>query len=242
MACFAAYRMWLLRPCRLLRTYARLRIMTALEAAWRFGGGGAVVMEMVVRYRGYIILTLIYIIVFGVYFAYERRPQLEPIEIIEPTMGVLPTEVPIQVHVAGAVRDPGVYSLPANSRLLQAIDAAGGMTADADQESVNLADFVRDGQRAYIPKIGTPSPPAPTAIGVSKAGAGTGKSIGGLVNINTATSRELEALPGIGQTYAARIIAYRESQGAFTEPAQIMQVKGIGKVCYERIKTCITVQ
>jgi len=199
-------------------------------------------MEMIVRYRGYIILTLVYIIVFGVYVAYERRPQPEPIEIIEPTVAITPTEAPIQIHVAGAVRDPGVYSFPANSRLFQAIEAAGGMTADADQESVNLADLLRDGQRAYIPKIGTPPPPAPTSIGVAKAGVGYGESIGGLVNINTATSQELEALPGIGPTYAARIIAYRESQGPFTEPAQIMQVKGIGKVCYERIKTCITVQ
>ena len=197
-------------------------------------------MEMLQRYRGYVILSLVYVILFGGYVAYDRRPQPEPIEIIKPTITITPIAAPIRVHVAGAVGSPGVYSLPVGSRLFQAIDAAGGMTADADQEGVNLADFVRDGQRAYIPKIGTPPPPAPTSIGGSKAGTASGKSMGGLVNINTATSQELEALPGIGQTYAARIIAYRESQGPFTEPAQIMQVKGIGEVCYERIRTYIT--
>jgi competence protein ComEA len=193
-------------------------------------------METLLRHRGYVVLTLVYVILFGGYVLYEHRPQLEPVEIVEPTVAPTLAPAPIQVHVAGAVRRPGVYTLPAGSRLLQAVEAAGGLTEAADEEAVNLADYVRDGQQVHIAGRGTPSAPRPTSMTAESAGAQ------GLVNINTATAAELESLPGIGKAYAERIIAYRQEHGPFTDPAQIMEVKGIGPARYEQIRLLITVR
>jgi hypothetical protein len=82
-------------------------------------------MDRLLRYRGYIILSLLWAIVFGGYVLYDHWPRPKPIEIIEPTPPVAPTTAFIQVHVAGAVRRPGVYPLPADSRLVQAVEASG---------------------------------------------------------------------------------------------------------------------
>jgi len=199
-------------------------------------------METLSRYRGYVILTLIYAIMFAGYVLYDRWPQPEPIEIIDPTPTPTCTPLPIHVHVIGAVQRPGVYLLPPASRLFQAVEAAGGLASDADPEGVNLADSLVDGNQVFIPRVGTPPPPSPTPIaGSSGLGAESAKSGLGLVNINTASSAELDTLPGIGPAYAGRIIAYREAHGPFASPAQIMQVKGIGEATYEKIKDRITV-
>ena len=199
---------------------------------------GQVNVEALLRHRGYIILTLIYAIMFGGYVLYERRPQPEPIEIIEPTRAPTLTPAPIQVYVSGAVRQAGVYSLPPGSRLLQAIEAAGGLAADADQERINLAAYVQDAQQIVIPAKGATLSPSHTLPAVSRGG---GES-DGMVNLNTATVEELETLPGIGPVYAQRIIAYRNEHGPFTDPAQIMEVQGIGPARYEQIKSRITVR
>jgi competence protein ComEA len=198
-------------------------------------------LEKLQRYRGYIFLTLIYTIFFGSYVFYEHRPQPEPLQIIEPTLPLTPTPAPLQVHVAGAVRQPGVYSLPPGSRLLQAVEAAGGLTAEADEESLNLADYVQDGHRVYIPKRGTPAPPSPTAEAEPASMEGT-ESSGGLVNINTASAEALDTLPGIGPALAERIIAYRQEHGPFTDIGQIMEVKGIGEATFARLKAYITIR
>lgn len=202
---------------------------------------GPTVVDTFQRYRGHVILSLVFAILFGGYILYDRRPQPEPIEILEPTVAPTPTLAPIRVHVAGGVRHPGVYSLPPQSRVIDAVETAGGMSADADQERVNLADYVRDGQQVYIPKIGTLPPASPASSGGSGPGTTSRNQAGHQININTASATELETLPGIGKVYAERIIAYRETQGPFTDPAQIKKVKGIGDVCYERIKTHIVV-
>jgi len=205
-------------------------------------------------YRGYIALTLVYTILLGGYVWYSRRPQPEPLTIVQPTMTLTPTltptatAAPIQVHVAGAVRRPGVYTLPPNSRLIQAVEAAGGLNDQADDARVNLADIARDGQQIFIPTINTPAPPSPTpaqaqvAPGDAASRSGVIEDVADAININTASQTELESLPGIGPALAQRIIAYRESNGPFTDPAQIMEVKGIGEASYERIQERIVVR
>ena len=198
-------------------------------------------METISHYRGYVLLTLLFSILFGSYVLYDRLPRPEPLEIIQPTPAPTPTEGPIRVHVTGAVHRPGVYDLPAGSRLIEAVEAAGGMTVEADGERINLADHISDGQQVFVPRRDTPIPPSPTPMNVAAAADRSG-SMGVLVNINTASVAELETLPGIGPTYAERIVAYREMHGPFEEPAQIMNVKGIGPACYERIKTMISVR
>jgi len=117
------------------------------------------------------------------------------------------------------------------------VEAAGGLADDATQEGINLAAYVRDGQQVYIPARGAAAQPESASRSIAPV-----TDANGLVDINTATADELESLPGIGATYAERIIAYRQEHGPFTDPAQIMEVKGIGPACYEEIKSLITVR
>jgi competence protein ComEA len=198
-------------------------------------------MEILTRYRGYILLSLVWAIALGAVVFYERRPKLEPIEIIEPTATPVATAASIRVHVVGAVKRPGVYALQPESRWLEAVEAAGGLAADADTESANLADHLIDGQQIRIPRLGVPIPPSPTP---SSQGSGSALSSasGDRININTASAQELDALPGIGPTYAARIIAYREEHGPFRDTVDIMQVRGIGPACYDGIRDLIKVE
>lgn len=144
-------------------------------------------------------------------------------------------EACIYVYICGAVQNPGVYELPLESRIYQLVEAAGGMSEDADGQSVNLAEIVSDGQMVRIPSHAeTEDRP--------EENVSTGISTDGKVNINTASVDQLMTLNGIGQTKAEQIITYREENGAFPDTESIMQVSGIGKGTYEKIKNSITVQ
>ncbi|MFO7916899.1 MAG: helix-hairpin-helix domain-containing protein [Anaerolineae bacterium] len=196
-------------------------------------------MDALSRYRGYITLTLVYAILFGTYVLYDRRPQPEPMEIVQPTETLTPTPVPIRIHVVGAVNRPGVYALAPDSRWLDAVWAAEGMTDDAHVEAVNLAGFLQDGQQVWIPRMGEATRPPPESSGPDR---GLDSQATRQININTASAADLEGLPGIGPVYAQRIVDYRESNGPFSDPSQIMKVKGIGEGRYEEITALITVQ
>jgi competence protein ComEA len=136
------------------------------------------------------------------------------------------------VHVAGAVAHPGVYRLRAGARAIDAVDAAGGPTIDADTGRINLAAPLRDGERVYVPRIGEA---APSAIG-----AGTGEERGP-INLNTATVAELESLPGVGPSTAAAIVDHRERSGPFTSVEQLLDVRGIGPAKLDQIRGLVTV-
>ncbi len=197
-------------------------------------------MDALSRYRGYVTLTLIYAILFGTYVLYDRRPQPEPMEIVQPTETLAPTPIPIYVHVVGAVNRPGVYTLAPGSRWLDAVQAAQGMTDDAHMEGVNLAGFLQDGQQVWIPRTGeeaTRPPPESSIVNQGVEPQSTQR-----ININIASATELEQLPGIGPVYAQRIIAYRESNGPFSDPSQIMEVKGIAEGRYQELEELITVR
>jgi competence protein ComEA len=134
------------------------------------------------------------------------------------------------VHVAGAVAAPGVYTLPAGARVIDAVDQAGGASPEADLGALNLAAPVRDGERIYVPLPGE-TPPAVLGSDVSGPSAGgssgeTGAS--GLVPVNTATAEELTALPGIGPVLAQRIVDFREAHGPFDALGDLGEVSGIG--------------
>ena len=149
-----------------------------------------------------------------------------------------PEEV-ICVHVCGAVNDPGVYYLEGGSRVYEAVEMAGGLLEDAAQEYVNLARELSDGEQIYIP---TYEEASEQGLEIGSAGSSTDSSASdGLININTATSEELQTLPGIGQTKAEAIIAYREDNGDFSSIEDITNVSGIGESTYENIKDYITV-
>ncbi len=191
---------------------------------------------------GYIVPILVIAAILGGYRLVEAWPRDEPIEITLPTPAeTRPSETctpaSILIHVVGAVERPGVYTLPEGSRLCDAVDAAGGLAEEADPERVNLADYVSDAQQIYVPRVGGDVPPAPTAMAASSRSEG---GAAGLINLNTATSAELESLPGIGPALAERIIAYREGTGPFTSPEEVINVSGIGDTRYEQIRGLIT--
>ncbi len=157
------------------------------------------------------------------------------------------TEEAIVVHVAGAVARPGVYSLPAVSRAIDAVNAAGGVTGAADGNAVNLARSLQDGERLYIPtreETRVQGQAWPTGAPGAEAGAAgsVASALRWPLNLNTATAAELDTLPGIGPTLAARIILYRSQNGPFAAPEELMNVSGIGQKKYEELAGLVTVR
>lgn len=140
----------------------------------------------------------------------------------------------IYIDLGGAVARPGVYKVTPDTRLYMVIEMAGGLTEDADTNSVNQASFVEDGEKIIIPSKGDPSAPAADVQQSVPAPAGAA----GLVNINIASKDELMTLNGIGEVMAERIIEYR-TNNRFRNKEDIMSVKGIGSGIYEKIKDSI---
>ena len=148
----------------------------------------------------------------------------------------------IKVYVCGAVQRPDVYEISADSRIVDAVSAAGGFAIDAYPEAMNLAETVSDGSRIYVP---TKEEVDALAVVYSDTGSGSGDTTSdstGRVNINTATLEELTTLPGIGDTRARAIIDYREQNGAFGNIEDIMQVTGIKEKSFSKIKDSICVK
>ena len=130
----------------------------------------------------------------------------------------------IAVHVKGAVAEPGLYWLSPDSRVDDAVQAAGGALPEADLDNINLAAFVTDGGQLYVPFAGE-----------------SGDAVSGPLNINTATQAQLEALDGIGETKARAIIEYRESHGDFASVDQLTRVDGVGEATLEKLREQICV-
>ncbi|MFW6115972.1 MAG: helix-hairpin-helix domain-containing protein [Chloroflexota bacterium] len=194
--------------------------------------------------RGYIILfSVLGLVVGGVigYFTPRAPTSTVPITISTPvptaTPPPTPTPHPIRVYVSGAVQNPAVYGFPIGSIVQDAIDAAGGPLADADLTRINLALELRDQQQVYVPREGDPHPLPAVSGGQSE----TEGSTGGVININTATAKDLEALPGIGEVTAQRVIDYREANGPFETIEDIQNVAGIGPKTFEAIREMIAV-
>lgn len=150
-----------------------------------------------------------------------------------------PEPVPIKVFVCGAVANEGVYELPEGSRVYDAVLAAGGFAEDADETYVNQADFVSDAQKLYIPTKSEADEMKEAAKAPEESASGES---GGLININTADESALTTLPGIGQARARSIIDYRQQNGPFEKPEDLMKVSGIGQAGFDKLKTYITVR
>lgn len=151
----------------------------------------------------------------------------------------------IYVQVAGAVRAPGVYRVPADARVFQAVLEAGGFTDEADQQAVPLASLLSDGCRLYVPHRGETISGALLSGGTPGGGAsggsaGAATSATGPVSINSATVDQLDDLPGIGPALAQRILAYREAHGPFTAIDQLGDVSGIGPAKLEQLRPLLT--
>jgi len=132
----------------------------------------------------------------------------------------------LMVDVAGAVTNPGVYSLPLNSRVVEAIKAAGGLKKGADTSDINQARILKDGEQIYVY-------PAATAFSRST---GTPVRKNGPIMINRATAKDFESLDGIGPVLANRIVTYRKSNGPFTAVEDLLKVQGIGQSKFAQFK------
>ena len=189
----------------------------------------------------------------------------------ESAQGGASGEATVRVHVAGAVNNPGVYTLPAQGRTVDAIAAASGAAADADLDRVNLAGTLSDGVQIYVPHRGETAAPAQIQPNGGTANAGQGNAANGAaqngasqggtqpqpartltpagtaqkgstpVNINTSTAEELQTLPRIGPAMAQRIIAWREAHGGFRSVDELDAVPGIGPSMLENLRPLVTV-
>ena len=189
----------------------------------------------------------------------------------ESAQGGASGEATVRVHVAGAVNNPGVYTLPAQGRAVDAIAAASGAAADADLDRVNLAGALSDGVQIYVPHRGETAAPAQiqpnggtanagqsnAANGAAQNGAsqggtqpqpartltpaGSAQKVSTPVNINTATAEELQTLRRIGPAMAQRIIAWREAHGGFRSVDELDAVPGIGPSMLENLRPLVTV-
>ena len=197
------------------------------------------------------VLSLIFIIVTGALFLYDNRAR-DPVQWQSAESAITETEasfvadenqtmttdsietepVKIYVYVCGQVMKPDVYPMMSDARIYEVIAAAGGATSEADLQQMNLADRLADGQRIYVPAKGE---------SMYNAEDTEDKMSNGLVNINTATTEQLQTLPGIGQAKAKAIVAYREANGNFSSIEDLRNVPGIKEGVFGQVQSLICV-
>jgi competence protein ComEA len=198
-------------------------------------------MEWLDKYRWFILLAVVLVVGGGFLLIQMRRPEPPPLILSTatpvPTPEATPTPRPARVYVSGAVENPDVYTLAPDSIVKDAIMAAGGPSDEADLDRINLAQPVADGQQIYVPRLDEENPPVQ-----SPSGQRSQPIIPSTVNINTADLAALDSLPGIGPALAQRILDYRQANGPFASPAEIMEVSGIGPSTFERIQALITTE
>jgi competence protein ComEA len=179
------------------------------------------------------------------------RAPAPPVESLMPRATPVPTPVStgpaiVVVHVAGAVARPGVYTLPAGSRVVDAVAAAGGAVRGADLAALNLAVVLVDTEQVFVPLLGRDGSRALVAPrlrpGAGAGSAGTG-SAGptAKVNLNTATADQLDALPGVGPATAASIVDHRTRHGPFASVDDLLDVPGIGEAKLAALRDLVTV-
>ncbi len=165
-----------------------------------------------------------------------------PASATEPSTTMVPggsTTNPFQVvvvHVAGTVSAPGVYELAGGARVVDAVEAAGGPTGDADLAALNLAALLADGQRIYVPRVGETPPVVAGPDGAPSSSSGPAAPI----DINVASAAELDELPGIGPATASAIVAHRDEHGPFATVDDLEAVRGIGPAKLDGLRDLVT--
>ena len=172
----------------------------------------------------------------------KKEESVEETTVVETTMLAEKSEVSttqetvIFVDIKGAVKNPGVYQMKVGDRVKDALEAAGGLTEEADSQKVNLAKRLEDQMVIVVPKVGEESEEIPTGETRKEA------TKEGKVNINTATVEELKTLKGVGEKKAEAIIEYRKKNGSFQTKDDLMKVRGIGKKLFESFQERIVTQ
>lgn len=175
----------------------------------------------------------------GVLLLVTSQPRGQAVRLLPP-----PTPVPLLVQVAGAVTRPGVYALPGDARVQDAVQQAGGLSAEADSQAINLAARLKDGERLVIPALSTQAQIDPTGVSRSSeipTAPAASATPSFPINLNTASLEELDYLPGIGPVTAQKIISYRNEHGPFPTIEAIQDVPGIGPATFDKIKDLIRV-
>lgn len=163
----------------------------------------------------------------------------------------------IWVHVTGAVHKPGVYQLAEGARVAEALNAAGGALPEGRPDELNLAEVLVDGAKVWIPtaaelkaaaaevttapSVATKGTVQPVRSTVGAAASAPVAKVGGKVNVNTASAKELESVTGIGPTTAAKIVAYRQAHGPFKTLNDLTKVSGIGSKTLEKLRDGLTI-
>jgi len=172
----------------------------------------------------------------------KKEESVEGTTVVETTMLVEKTEVSttqetvIFVDIKGAVKNPGVYQMKVGDRVKDALEAAGGLTGEADSQKVNLAKRLEDQMVIVVPKVGEEAEEIPAGETRKEA------TKDAKVNINTATVEELKTLKGVGEKKAEAIIEYRKKNGSFQTKEDLMKVRGIGKKLFESFQERIVTQ
>ena len=185
-------------------------------------------------------ILLILVGVGGLFF--KKEESVEETEVVVTTVMAEKTEesttqeTVIFVDIKGAVKNPGVYQMEVGDRVKDALDAAGGLTGDADSQKVNLAKRLEDQMVIVVPKVGEEAEEIPAGETRKEA------TKEGKVNINTATVEELKTLKGVGEKKAEAIIEYRKKNGSFQTKEDLMKVRGIGKKLFESFQERIVTQ
>lgn len=170
-------------------------------------------------WQSIVVGTLLGFVLTGVAFFVARRPRQTPIQIIVPT-----PMTTITIDISGQVNQPGLYSLPVNSRVNDAVQLAQGLLPNADTSQINLAAILRDGEKVFVPSLSS---------GENCSGTSSSE---GKIDLNHATLEEIDTLPGIGPQKAQQIIDYRESYGFFTRVEDLLYISGIGQSIIDEIR------
>lgn len=172
----------------------------------------------------------------------KKEEAVEETEVVVTTVLAEKTEVSttqetvIFVDIKGEVKKPGVYQMKVGDRVKDALEAAGGLTEEADSQKVNLAKRLEDQMVIVVPKVGEEAEEIPAGETRNEA------TKEGKVNINTATVEELKTLKGVGEKKAEAIIEYRKKNGSFQTKEDLMKVRGIGKKLFESFQERIVTQ
>lgn len=179
-----------------------------------------------------ILLVLALAVLGGTMYGYYSEQQA--IALDEGTSAKVETPRSITVYVTGEVKKPGLVTLTEGKRVADAVNAVGGVIETADIDRINMAAFLEDGMQVRVPaRVGGDAERPKNAT--------NGKNAEGQINLNTASEKELQELPGIGPAMSARIIEYRETNGNFQTIEDLKKVRGIGNAKFEKLKDKVTV-
>lgn len=176
------------------------------------------------------LLVLALVIIASSSFLVLRGTSQEVVQVAPPEIEMPTVTTHLMVDVAGAVLKPGVYALPMNARVIDAITAAGNVLKGADVSDINLARILKDGEQVYV------YPPSRGGGSARSTVRNAPPRSSGPVVLNRASAKDLEALDGIGPVLAARIIAYRNANGPFVTLEGLLEVSGIGPAKFAQFK------